>query len=211
MNTPPSKDKEQKKKKTPPSTATLKGSDTSMVCQMVTRNLTFDNNQLTEQKKSKSKKPFSKEKSPSKTSSVKKNAQSMKPSMKRGSHKQLISMAKKDSSLQAHAIKWTSKRHVKMALVRICDGYSEENAKTISYEDLLKKLILAFTPKQLDNAFPVICMEKGIDYKRIDTDMKFANKKNVQKRFIEVCMKGRTWIWNLQIKRMLRNASLKYA
>ena len=78
-----------------------------------------------------------------------------------------------------------------MALVPICDGYSEEDLKSDSYKNLLKNLTSSFTPKQLGNAFPVICMEKGINFEEIDMDIEFANKKNAQKRFIEVCMKGR--------------------
>ena len=112
-------------------------------------------------------------------------------STKKVSPKKATSAINVNSPLQAHAIKWTSKRIVKMAVLSNCTEYSEDDVKTITYEDLLVKLTSSFTPKQLGNAFAGVCIEKKIDFESIDMDTVFATKKNAQKLFVEVCLKGK--------------------
>ena len=189
MKTPTSKKKTGNKKQTPPSTSTSKGSETSIVRDRVARNLNLGSNEPRTPKLSK-KKPLTKEKLPSKKSRTKKSSSSV-TSTKKASSKKATSATNVNSPLQAHAIKWTSKRNVKMAVLSNCAEYSEDDVKTDTYEDLLMKLTSSFTPKQLGNAFAGVCIQKKIDFESVDMDTVFATKKNAQKLFIEVCMKGR--------------------
>ena len=81
-----------KTKKIPPSSVTSKGSDTSIVREMVARKLHLGINDSTRQKKLKPKKKLSKEKSLPSTSSAKKKVQAAKPSKKRVSPKKSTSL-----------------------------------------------------------------------------------------------------------------------
>ncbi len=49
----------------------------------------------------------------------------------------------------------------------------------------------SITPKKLRNAVGAICIEKNIGFESIDMDSELSTKNNMQKLFIEVCIKGR--------------------
>ena len=189
MKTPSSKKKVGNKKQTPPSTSTSKESETSIVRDRVARNLNLGGSELCTPK-SRKKKPPTKEKLASKKSHTKKSPSSDTSTKKAPSEKATAAI-NVNSPLQAHAIKWTSKRNVKMAVLSNCTEYCEDDVKNDTYEDLLMKLTSSFTPKQLGNAFAGVCIQKRIDFESVDMDTVFATKKNAQKLFIEVCMKGR--------------------
>ena len=78
-----------------------------------------------------------------------------------------------------------------MAVCSNCVEYSKDNIRTDTYKELLMKLTSSFTPKQLSSAVVGVCIENNVDYHSIDMNTAFLTKKNAQKIFIELCMKGR--------------------
>ena len=97
-------------------------------------------------------------------------------------------LAKSENRLQAHQIQWTSNDGCAKAICHNFSPITEEEVDAMSYKKKVYALVDMYQPKELMAVYPVICIEKDIDYQTMDLNAMFVTKAKAHKTITDTLL-----------------------